>query len=265
MPTIDANGCELHYETRGEGEPLLVLHGGMGVGADWLRIFPESPKGFQLIVPDLRGHGRSTNPSRQFTFRQFALDTYALLDRLDVARAKAIGVSAGAKTLLHMATQQPDRIDAMVIASATPRFPPQVRPIMAGMSADGLSDIEWAALRTRHVHGDDQIRLLYEMVRGFATSHDDMAFTAPTLATIAARTLIVHGDRDPLYPVEMALELYRGIRNSALWVIPYGDHGSVWADRASEFATVSLAHVGARGQRQSQVASRKSVRSPLVP
>jgi pimeloyl-ACP methyl ester carboxylesterase len=246
MPTIDANACELYYETRGEGEPLLLLHGGMGIGIDWLRVFPAIPPGFQLIVPDLRGHGRSTNPLRQFTFRQFALDAYALLDHLGFARVKAIGVSAGAKTLLHVATQQPDRVESMVLASATPRFPPEVRPIMAGMTADNLSETEWAALRQRHLHGDDQIRLLYAMVRGFATSDDDMAFTASSLSTITARTLIVHGDRDPLYPVEMALELYRGIPKSALWVIPYGDHGSVWTDRASEFAAAALNHCGDR-------------------
>jgi pimeloyl-ACP methyl ester carboxylesterase len=247
MPTIEANLCELHYEMRGEGEPFLLLHGGMGIGADWLRIFPTEPPGFRLIVPDLRGHGRSTNPSRQFTFAQFALDAYALLDRLGIARVKAIGVSAGAKTLLHMATERPDRIEAMVLASATPHFPPQVRPIMASMTADTLAEAEWTALRQRHVHGDDQIRLLYEMVRGFATSDDDMAFTASSLATITARTLVVHGDRDPLYPVEMALELYRGIPESALWVIPYGDHGSVWAARAAEFAAASLAHLARSG------------------
>jgi len=247
MPTIDANGCELYYETRGDGEPLLLLHGGMGIGADWLRVFPAAPPGFTLIVPDLRGHGRSTNPSRQFTFRQLALDAFALLDRLGLGRVNAIGVSAGGKTLLHMATQQPDRLDAMVLASATPRFPPQVRPIMASMTADTLTGPEWDALRRRHVHGDDQIRSLYQMVRGFATSDDDMAFTATTLATITARTLVVHGDRDPLYPVEMALELYRGIPKSALWVIPNGDHGSVWADRASEFAAAALAHLARSG------------------
>src|SRR5437773_137124 len=159
MPTIDVHGFDLFYDARGDGEPLLLLHGGMGIGGDWLRVFPTEPPGFQLIVPDLRGHGRSTNPSRHFTFRQFALDAHALLDRLGIARVKAIGVSAGAKTLLHMATQQTDRVEAMVLASATPQFPPQVRPIMAGMTADGLSEAEWAALRQRHVHGDDQIRM----------------------------------------------------------------------------------------------------------
>ena len=133
---------------------------------------------------------------------------------------KAIGLSMGAKTLLHMATQQPERIDAMVLVSATPYFPAPARAAMAQLSVDAFSDAEWARCAQRHVHGDDQIRMLFEQMRGLKDSHDDMAFTPPLLATITARTLIVHGDRDPLYPVELALEMYRSIPASALWVVP---------------------------------------------
>ena len=65
-------------------------------------------------------------------------------------------------------------------------------------------------MRGRHHHGDDQIRALWRHVREFADDRDDMNFTAATLSRITARTLIVHGDRDPLYPVELAVELFRG-------------------------------------------------------
>jgi pimeloyl-ACP methyl ester carboxylesterase len=67
---------------------------------------------------------------------------------------------------------------------------------------EALPDAERAALRSRHVHGDEQIAKLYEMTRAVATSHDDMAFSPALLGRITARTLIVHGDRDPFYPVE---------------------------------------------------------------
>src|SRR5947209_8041220 len=124
MPDIDVNGCSLHYDDRGAGAPLLLLHGGTGIGAHWQQVFTAGdPDNFRVIVPDLRGHGRSTNPSGAFTFRQSARDMFALLDRLGVERVNAIGMSAGAKTLLHMSTQQPARIDAMVLVSATPYFP----------------------------------------------------------------------------------------------------------------------------------------------
>src|SRR5207247_1300086 len=117
---IRINGIEMYYEVRGAGEPLVLLHGGIGAGVNWRLIFNDAVSGYGLIVPDLRGHGRSTNPSGKFTFRQSALDVFAMLDHLGIEQFKAIGVSLGAKTLLHMATQQPARIEAMVLVSATP-------------------------------------------------------------------------------------------------------------------------------------------------
>ena len=77
-------------------------------------------------------------------------------------------------------------------------------------------------------------------MRALKDSHDDMAFTPPLLATITARTLIVHGDRDPLYPVELALEMYRAIPSSALWVVPNGGHGPIFGNQAAEFASVAM-------------------------
>jgi pimeloyl-ACP methyl ester carboxylesterase len=242
--TIEVNGFQLYYEDRGTGEPLLLLHGGTGAGADWQHVFTSGdPAGFRVIVPDLRGHGRSTNPSKAFTFRQAAADMLALLDRLGIQRVKAIGLSAGAKTLLHMATRQPGRVDAMVLVSATPYFPAQVRVAMAQLTVEAFSDADWAVQRQRHVHGDDQIRMLFEQMRGLKDSYDDMAFTPPLLGTIAARTLVVHGDRDPLYPVEMAMELFRSIPQSALWVVPHGGHGPIFGKMAPAFVETALAYL----------------------
>jgi pimeloyl-ACP methyl ester carboxylesterase len=239
---IDVNGCQLYLEERGDGEPLLLLHGGTGIGSDWNLVFTGAdPAGYRLLIPDLRGHGRSTNPSRAFTFRQASDDVFALLDRLGIQRIKAIGLSMGAKTLLHMATRQPARIDAMVLVSATPYFPAPARAAMAQLSTDGWSDAAWASQRLRHTQGDDQIRMLFEQMRALKDSHDDMAFTPPLLATITARTLVVHGDRDPLYPVELALEMYRSIPASALWVVPNGGHGPIFGPLAPPFVATALA------------------------
>jgi len=71
-------------------------------------------------------------------------------------------------------------------------------------------------------------------------SYDDMNFTPPALSKIATRTLIVNGDRDPLYPVEMAVEMYRAIPRSALWVLPNSGHGPVFLEAAAHFAQTSL-------------------------
>ena len=248
MPSMANHGFEMYFDRRGEGHPLLLLHGGLGTGDDWRHVFGVDPPGWSLIVPHLRGHGRSTMPAGGFTFRACALDVIALLDHLGVRRVSAIGMSLGAKTLLHVATIEPDRVDAMVLVSATPRFPDSLRAAAGAFTREALarlSDDERAFLRGRHVHGDRQIEALYDMTRSFATSHDDMAFTAAALARITARTLIVHGDRDHLYPVELAVELFRGIPRSALWVVPHGGHGPIFGEHADPFAAAALRHLAA--------------------
>jgi pimeloyl-ACP methyl ester carboxylesterase len=240
-PVLDTNGISLHYDVDGEGAPLLFLHGGLGAGDNWKYIFGEPPAGYRLIAPDQRGHGASTNPSRVLTFRQIAADTLALLDHLQIDRVKAIGVSGGGIALLHMATAQPARIEAMVVVSAPPYFPPQARAIQAQLSEDALPPSERAALRQRHRHGEEQIRLLFENVKAFATDYDDVSFTPPKLATITARTLIVFGDRDFLYPVRLAFDLHDAIPRSHLWVVPNGGHGPVFGAHAPRFAETALA------------------------
>jgi pimeloyl-ACP methyl ester carboxylesterase len=232
---------EMYYEARGEGEALLLLHGGTGIGANWQLHFPEPPEGFRLIIPDLRGHGRSTNPSGEITFRQSALDVLALLDHLGIERCKAIGLSFGAKTLLHVATQQPARLEAVVLVSATPYFPEQARAIMRQVTPESRTEAEWRQMRQWHVHGDEQIRALWKMTNAFKDSYTDLSFTPPHLATITARTLIVHGDRDPLYPVHLALEMYTAIPHAYLWVVPNGGHGPIFGEHAAELVQCSLA------------------------
>jgi len=254
--TAPVNDIDMYYEIRGDGEPLVLLHGGAGVGSNWELIFKAPPEGYRLITPDLRGHGRTTNPSMNFTFRQCARDVFALLDHLEIHRFKAIGMSMGAKTLLHMATQQPDRVETMVLVSAAPYFPPQARAIMREMTPDNRTDAEWEQMRQRHKHGDEQIRAIWMQANGFKDSYDDMNFTPPYLSTITASTLIVHGDRDPLYPVSLAVEMHSAIPRSYLWLIPNGGHGPIFAEHVGSgettkrFAETALTFL--RGEWKSQ-------------
>jgi pimeloyl-ACP methyl ester carboxylesterase len=240
----DVNGLQLFYRDSGSGDPLLLLHGFTGSGDDWQQVFAEPIAGHRTIAPDLRGHGRSTNPAGTFRFADVARDIFALLDDLGIDRVKAVGMSAGANTLLHLATQQPARITAMIHVSGTPRFPDQARAIMRTMTEEGRSADEWSAMRGRHHLGDEQIRALWRHARAFAEDRDDMNFTPATLASITARTLIVHGDRDPLYPVELAVELYRAIPHASLWVVPEGGHGPIFGPQAAPFARATAAFFG---------------------
>jgi pimeloyl-ACP methyl ester carboxylesterase len=242
---VDLPDCQLSCEVRGDGEPLLLVHGFMGIGANWQYVFPADPEGYRVIQPDLRGHGRSTNPSGAFTFRQAALDLLGLLDALGIDRVKAIGLSGGGLALLHLATLQPDRVRSMVLVSAPPYFPAQAKAIQARFSQDMLPDAERAAMRVWHVGGEEQIRALIGHTRGFSVNDEDVGFTSARLATITADTLIVFGDRErfglePMYPVSLAFELHAAIRRSFLWVVPNGGHGPIFGPHAQAFVATAM-------------------------
>ena len=222
--TVTLNGMQMFYVTCGQGEPLLLLHGFTGSSSDWEPFVAEFAEEYQLILPDLRGHGRSTNPLREFTHWQAALDVWALLDHLGIERFKAIGASGGGNILLHLATQQPSRVEAQVLISATSYFPEQARQAMGQVTVESQTEEAWHFMRQRHTHGDEQIRALWRQGRAFKDSYDDMNFTAPYLSTITAQTLLVYGDRDFLYPVQIALDMYAAIPHAYLWIIPNGGH-----------------------------------------
>jgi pimeloyl-ACP methyl ester carboxylesterase len=106
---------------------------------------------------------------------------------------------------------------------------------------DSLSEPEWEAMRRRHPGGDAQIKALLASAQSFADSYDDLNFTPPYLATIKARTLIVQGDRDPLYPVAISVEMAQAIPQSSLWIVPGAGHGPIGGDRWTEFLKTALA------------------------
>jgi pimeloyl-ACP methyl ester carboxylesterase len=249
MSVLKVHGMELFFEMEGDGEPLLLLHGMTGCHEDWEYAGrQEFLSEYRLIAPDARGHGRSTNPEKTITHRQCAHDTLVLLDHLGIERCRAIGVSMGGNILLHMATLQPERIEAMVVVSATMYFPEQARAIMRALPVENQPESEWEIMRRRHKQGDAQIVALWEQCRALKDSHEDMNFEAAKLARITASTLIVYGDRDPLYPVEMGVEMYRAIPQAALWVVPGGGHGPIFREATPAFVQSVKEHFGARSR-----------------
>lgn len=82
--TLNINGFEYYYKEVGQGKPLVLLHGFTLTGNIWNRYMDSLAKDYRVIIPDMRGHGRSTNPSNEFSHRQYAKDVYSLLDVLKI-------------------------------------------------------------------------------------------------------------------------------------------------------------------------------------
>jgi pimeloyl-ACP methyl ester carboxylesterase len=231
----EVNGVKIYYEIHGEGEPLVLLHGFLMSHKMWEGWIEDLSKDYKLIIPDLRGHGNSTNPSNKFTHKESAIDIYALLDLLNIDKFNAMGFSSGAMTLIHMATMDTTRIKAMVLFSSTSFFPESCREDQRSTSYENVDEGYMNYLKEQHPGGEPQIRNLLNQFKNMANSYDDMNFTTPYLSSIKSTTLVIHGDRDPLFPVEIPVNSYESIPNSYLWIVPNYGHSfiyrnSIWAD-----------------------------------
>jgi pimeloyl-ACP methyl ester carboxylesterase len=237
--TVQINNIEMYYEEYGVGKPLVLLHGFGGCAQNWHPFTAKLSERHRLIVVDLRGHGHSTNPENKFTHREAASDVYLLLEKLGVGHFSAMGISSGGMSLLHMATSQPKRIDSMVLISATSYFPEKARAMLRGASFGNMPQQVQEMYRECAKRGDAQIRQLITQFNALHKNYDDMNFTAQSLSTITARTLVVHGDRDRFFPVEIPVSIYRSIPDAALWIIPGGDHVPIY-DSTVPFTSTAL-------------------------
>ena len=248
--TVALPGLEMYYEIRGDGPPLVLLHGFLQTGRMFDPFVDAFAAKYRVIIPDLRGHGGSTNPSGEFTMRQSAQDILALLDHLGISRFKALGFSAGSMTLLHMATMQPDRVEAMVLVGAGTYFSVDCREYLGGISAESTPEAQWQALRALHRHGDEQIGALLDQLGGFKDVYGDVAFTPPLLATIRARTLLIQGDQDRCFPTTMIVDMHAAIPGARLWVIPNAGHWPVAPDLQDQFTRTVLSFLGGEWDRR---------------
>ena len=241
MATV--NGIEMYYEDYGQAQAsaLVLLHWFGVSGEIWRPFVPELEKHYRVIIVDLRAHGRSNNPTNQFTIRQTALDVFALLDQLGIQKFKGIGVILGAFTLLHMATLQPARVEAMILVGGASYIPDQLRAVVRNSPPEKMTQEDFDYMRKFAKQGDDQVRTLARIFYNFKDSYDDVNFTPPYLATITAKTLIVEGDRDDFIPMQMAVDLFRFIPHSYLWILPNRSLFSLFdPQNTQEFAQMAL-------------------------
>lgn len=223
----EVNGVKLYYEIHGDGEPLLLLHGFTMSHDMWLPWVDNLSKDYQIILVDLRGHGKSSNPSNEFTHRQSAEDIFALMNFLGIKEFKAMGVSSGGMTLTHMATMDTTRIQSLILIGSTTYFPETSRVLQKDATYENVSakNPGWMEyMRRVQPGGEAQIRNLLRQFNRMADSYDDMNFTSPYLSTIKCHTLIIHGDRDQHFPVDIPVNSYKSMPNAYLWIIPNFRH-----------------------------------------
>ena len=141
MPSVDVNGARLWYDEAGNGETVLLLHGGLGDSGLWDPVVPLLAERFRTIRTDLRFYGRSVGPAVPWSWEK---DVVGVLDALEVERAALVGLSFGGKVALDVALAYPGRLWAVA----------GVAPGLGGHDSGAYSDEQDARYEAADAAGD---------------------------------------------------------------------------------------------------------------
>ncbi|MFL5673580.1 MAG: alpha/beta fold hydrolase [Chloroflexota bacterium] len=228
MPTIRANDLDIAYEVRGDGPPLVIMHGAATTaGYTFGRQLPAIAGTFQVFMPDARGHGNTRwDVARGFRAEWLVDDLEAFVDVVGLATFHLVGYSMGGMTALGFAARRPERLRTLVVAGITTAREPRASVVRRLMDPARIERDEpgWAAdlRRLDETHGAGHWRTLVTAVA------DDVAaqplLTPVEIRGITSPTLVMVGDRDPLVPVDQAAALARSVRDGRLFVAPRAGH-----------------------------------------
>lgn len=120
---IRVDDVELHVESVGEGEPLVLIHGLGACGLDWAPQTAFFCERYRVITIDLRGHGRSSRPRTGYSIERFAKDTAAVLQALETGPVHLVGISLGGMVTFQLAVDAPHLVRSMTIVNSGPAVP----------------------------------------------------------------------------------------------------------------------------------------------
>ncbi|MGR6320151.1 alpha/beta hydrolase [Micromonospora soli] len=248
----------LYFTERGSGPPLLLVHGLMVTGEMFEPVIGDLATRHRVIVPDLRGHGRSRGLPPPYAPAQLAADLAQLLERLGLDSTAVLGYSQGGAIAQQLALDFPDRCDRLVLActfafnmaTRRERVEGHLVPLMLralGMRLMAKLIVSRAASPLGRERADWLVGIMADQDRTSmgAAWQETMAFDSrPRLAEITCPTLVIAASDDHAVPIHHAKQLHDGIAGSRLIVIDDADHALIWTHSA-EFARVTGDFLGA--------------------
>ena len=230
------NDIQMYYAVYGEGEPVLLIHGGLGNADVWGFQVPALAESHKVIVADSRGHGRSTRSEKPFGYELMADDYLALLDHLGIDKVALVGWSDGGIIGLDIAIRHPERLSRLFAFAAN--YTPE--GVKASVATDPtfnayieLAGKEYARLSPTPGEYDAFVEQISQM---WATEPN---YTKAQLQAITVPTVIFDGDHDeaiePAHTAEMA-ELIPGAK---LVIMKDASHFAMW-QQPEEFNAIVL-------------------------
>jgi 3-oxoadipate enol-lactonase len=252
MSILTVNNISLYYETHGQGQPLVFIHGLGSSTKDWENQIPVFADKYQVIAFDLRRHGQSEKPEGPYTIPMFAADLAGLLNALKIDSAHIVGISLGGAVAFQFALDYPEMVKSLTIVNSAPTLggtPEQAKQEIDrrvgivqqfGMKAMGQNLAP--ALFPDPNHGN----LRETFVERWA-ANDPKAYIEATrsmlgwdvtdqLPKIQCPVLILAADQD-YGPVAVKEAYAKLLPNARLEVVP-NTHHAVPIERPEEFNTV---------------------------
>ena len=216
------NGLKLYYEIHGTGEPLILLHGGLGSTEMFADIMPVLSQGHRAIAVDLQAHGRTGDIDRPMSFDAMADDIAALMKYLGVERADLMGYSIGGAVALRTAVRHPEVVRKLVLVSTPFKHDgwyPEVSAAMAQMGAGAAEVMKQTPIYqvySRVAPKPADFPVLLNKVGDLIRQDYDWS---KDVAGIKSPTLLVFGDADAVRPEHMVrfFELLGGGKKDAGW------------------------------------------------
>ena len=222
---VEIGALKTWYDEQGEGEPLVLLHGGMSTNATWAAQMPELSAHFRIIAPERRGHGHTPDLDGPLSYDVMSADTIGFVDALVGGPAHLVGWSDGGIVGLLVAMARPDLVRKLIVIGTnfdTSGLTPEAMEGFTTLSADS-DDLAMLreAYQTASPDGPRHWPLMVDKFKEMVSTQP--AITLEQLARITAATLVVVGDHD-IVRLDHTSTLFRAIPDSELAVVPGTSH-----------------------------------------
>lgn len=244
MPFAQVRDLRIYYEFHGAGEPLVLLNGALDtITSDWGAHLPAFAAHYRVLAYDHRGHGRSDNPSEQFTsYSELADDLAVLLDTLGIARAHFCGFSDGAITLMNVALRWPNRVRSLILAGGQYTNDATTFATLDKMTPERIKARfpDWVAhlekLHDAYHHPGYWEELLRSMIGMWRVQPN---YSLDQLRQVAAPTLLIAGERDMFGHIDQQVAMRSAFPHAELCIVPAAGH-NVMNDRPELFRLVTM-------------------------
>lgn len=255
---LNLNGRRTHFVERGQGRPVVLVHGFNLDHHTWIRNLDALAGRFKVYAPDLWGQGYSTRESLEYGYRLFEEEIRLFMDALNVQRASLVGHSMGGGTSIVYALRNPHRVEKLVLVDSTglpTRLPFRSKVFKLRGVAEFLLGLSTDRIRRKNLEDvwiHDRGSLAVDVYQDFTLSQKIEGSTEALLAILRADffntleeeikelgklgipTLIIWGREDASLPVENAEAMTNLMPGSRLEILDKAGHLANF-DQASSF------------------------------